>query len=149
MEIAILLIVEMHTDYTDAIEALCDNITRTFRTNADGLPLPEPLKARNAAKALISIGGPRTATTMIRRLRKELTDDELRHYTFVLYMLDTPELTARRLAFAIEKEKANPPYPRPDLKYIGKLEQIKKLISDPDFAKDRNNWPARDDFTPP
>ena len=142
VRMAIQLLVEMREDGDETIRALCAVMTKSIPSSSDkGI---HPLKGLSAAQALVQIGGSRAADTMIGQLRHEVTDHELRTYTYIFFAMDKVPLTCRRLELAIERETQTPLFPSgPDKKYLKRLEHIKDSISKPDYLSDQKNWPSR------
>jgi hypothetical protein len=102
-----------------------------------------PLIKYPAARALVDIGGPEAAKSVLFHLKHKLERTELLLCGHVLVRLDDPKVTLERLRLAKEASRLEDP---PEVREVfwDNLAQVKQWLEDPDFDDSMRLAPAQE-----
>jgi hypothetical protein len=123
----------------DVPDLLCKNLTMCPELVGGSVAWPDTYAS---AMALIHIGGPRVANSVIKYLKQPRSESELLLCAQILHRNDLPEITFVRFQMATAEAK---PIMTPEAHevFARNLNQIKGWLSDPRFAYDRRYSPLK------
>ncbi len=120
----------------ETVDLLCRNLTLrpTFYST------PHWMNGFVAVEALIQIGGPQVANSVIDLLKDDRTENEIKLCAQILYRNDELDITFHRMRLVQERTKQTMNQDDHS-RFVRNLAKVTEMLAAPDFVKDKRNLP--------